>query len=174
MSAKVVIAKVAPDGHDRGTKVMVRALEDAGFEVVYRGIRQTPRDIANDVCGTSNEFEGAVQEDVLQVAYQALTTRPGVKGKQPVVAVFKGQNVSESPATFLALSSLIGARLEFCREVLDEIRKRGCPEPTLFFGGIVERDEVAELERLGFRALFGPYTRMQEVVDWVTNQMPPP
>ena len=51
---RVLIAKPGLDGHDRGAKVIVRALRDAGMEVVYTGIRQTPQMIV----------ETAVQEDV--------------------------------------------------------------------------------------------------------------
>ncbi len=51
---KVLVAKLGIDGHDRGAKVVARALKDAGFEVVYTGIRQTPRQVAL----------AAVQEDV--------------------------------------------------------------------------------------------------------------
>jgi len=43
---KIIIAKPGLDGHDRGAKVVARALRDAGFEVVYTGIRQTPEMIA--------------------------------------------------------------------------------------------------------------------------------
>ncbi len=43
---KVIVAKPGLDGHDRGAKVIARALRDAGFEVIYTGIRQTPEDIA--------------------------------------------------------------------------------------------------------------------------------
>ena len=43
---KIVIAKPGLDGHDRGAKVIARALRDAGYEVVYTGIRQTPEMIA--------------------------------------------------------------------------------------------------------------------------------
>jgi methylmalonyl-CoA mutase C-terminal domain/subunit len=43
---KVVIAKPGLDGHDRGAKVIARALRDAGMEVVYTGLRQTPEQIA--------------------------------------------------------------------------------------------------------------------------------
>ncbi len=50
---KIVIAKPGLDGHDRGAKVIARALREAGFEVVYTGIRQTPELIA----------ETALQED---------------------------------------------------------------------------------------------------------------
>jgi methylmalonyl-CoA mutase C-terminal domain/subunit len=51
---RVLIAKPGLDGHDRGAKVLVRALRDAGFEVVYTGLFQTPEMIAN----------AAIQEDV--------------------------------------------------------------------------------------------------------------
>ncbi|MCE4612450.1 MAG: cobalamin B12-binding domain-containing protein [Desulfurococcales archaeon] len=51
---KVLVAKLGIDGHDRGAKVIARALRDAGFEVVYTGIRQTPMQVAM----------AAVQEDV--------------------------------------------------------------------------------------------------------------
>src|SRR5512136_2961808 len=51
---RVLIAKPGLDGHDRGAKVVARALRDAGMEVIYTGIRQTPAMIA----------EAALQEDV--------------------------------------------------------------------------------------------------------------
>lgn len=51
---RVLVAKPGLDGHDRGAKVVARALRDAGMEVIYTGIRQTPQMIA----------EAALQEDV--------------------------------------------------------------------------------------------------------------
>jgi len=51
---RILVAKPGLDGHDRGAKVVARALRDAGFEVVYTGLHQTPEMIANT----------AVQEDV--------------------------------------------------------------------------------------------------------------
>ena len=51
---RVLVAKPGLDGHDRGAKVIARALRDAGMEVIYTGIRQTPEMIA----------EAAIQEDV--------------------------------------------------------------------------------------------------------------
>lgn len=50
----MLVTKVGLDGHDRGVKVVARMLRDAGFEVIYGGLRQTPRSIA----------ETALQEDV--------------------------------------------------------------------------------------------------------------
>lgn len=60
---KVLIAKPGLDGHDRGAKVVARALRDAGMEVVYTGIRQTPEMIV----------ETAVQEDVDVVGLSILS-----------------------------------------------------------------------------------------------------
>ena len=60
---KVLVAKPGLDGHDRGAKVVARALRDAGFEVVYTGLRQTPEQIA----------EAALQEDVNVVAMSILS-----------------------------------------------------------------------------------------------------
>ena len=51
---RVLVAKPGLDGHDRGAKVVARALRDAGFEVIYTGIRQTPEQIV----------ESVIQEDV--------------------------------------------------------------------------------------------------------------
>ena len=60
---RVLIAKPGLDGHDRGAKVVARALRDAGFEVVYTGLRQTPDQIA----------AAAVQEDVDAVGLSILS-----------------------------------------------------------------------------------------------------
>ena len=60
---RVLIAKPGLDGHDRGAKVIVRALRDAGFEVIYTGIRQTQEMIA----------AAAMQEDVDAVGLSLLS-----------------------------------------------------------------------------------------------------
>ena len=60
---RVLVAKPGLDGHDRGAKVVARALRDAGFEVVYTGLRQTPEEIA----------EAALQEDVTVIAMSILS-----------------------------------------------------------------------------------------------------
>ena len=46
MAVRVLVAKPGLDGHDRGAKLVARALRDAGFEVIYLGIRQRPETIA--------------------------------------------------------------------------------------------------------------------------------
>lgn len=60
---RVLVAKPGLDGHDRGAKVVARALRDAGFEVIYTGLRQTPEQIT----------EAALQEDVDVVALSLLS-----------------------------------------------------------------------------------------------------
>ena len=60
---RVLVAKPGLDGHDRGAKVVARALRDAGMEVIYTGIRQTPQMIA----------EAAMQEDVDAVGLSILS-----------------------------------------------------------------------------------------------------
>jgi methylmalonyl-CoA mutase C-terminal domain/subunit len=60
---RVLIAKPGLDGHDRGAKVVAHALRDAGMEVIYTGIRQTPEQIA----------QAALQEDVDAVGLSSLS-----------------------------------------------------------------------------------------------------
>jgi methylmalonyl-CoA mutase C-terminal domain/subunit len=59
---RVVLAKVGLDGHDRGVKVIARAMRDAGFEVIYTGLRQTPEMVV----------EAAIQEDVDAIGISSL------------------------------------------------------------------------------------------------------
>lgn len=66
-SRRVLIAKAGLDGHDRGAKVIAMTLRDAGFEVVYSGLRQPPAAIA----------ETALQEDVAAVGLSSLSGAHG-------------------------------------------------------------------------------------------------
>ena len=60
---KVLVAKLGLDGHDRGAKVVARALKDAGFEVVYLGVHQTPENIVRT----------AIEEDVDAIGVSILS-----------------------------------------------------------------------------------------------------
>ena len=60
---RILVAKPGLDGHDRGAKIIARALRDAGFEVIYTGLHQTPEMIA----------EAAIQEDVDAVGLSVLS-----------------------------------------------------------------------------------------------------
>jgi methylmalonyl-CoA mutase, C-terminal domain len=60
---RVLVAKPGLDGHDRGAKIIARAFRDAGFEVIYTGLRQTPEQVVN----------AALQEDVNVVGLSVLS-----------------------------------------------------------------------------------------------------
>jgi methylmalonyl-CoA mutase C-terminal domain/subunit len=122
---RVLVAKPGLDGHDRGAKVVARALRDAGMEVIYTGIRQTPEMIA----------EAALQEDV----------------------------------DVVGLSILSGAHLELFPRVVEELRKRDItPEDVLLFaGGIIPDDDIEQLKSSGFKAIFGPGSSTQDIIEYV-------
>ena len=98
---RVLIAKPGLDGHDRGAKVIARALRDAGMEVIYTGLRQTPEMVA----------EAALQEDVdlvglsiLSGAHMGLVPRVVEllkKNKQDNVKVFVGGIIPEEDVPIL-------------------------------------------------------------------------
>lgn len=69
MPSRIVVAKPGLDGHDRGAKVVARALRDAGFEVVYTGLHQTPAQIAD---AAVQEDADAIGVSVLSGAHQVL------------------------------------------------------------------------------------------------------
>ena len=120
---RVLIAKPGLDGHDRGAKVVARALRDGGLEVIYTGIRQTPEMIA----------EAALQEDV----------------------------------DVIGLSILSGAHLELFPRGVAELKKRGVDDVLLFCGGIIPEEDSADLEKLGFKAVFRPGTDTRDIVKFV-------
>ncbi|NPV60938.1 MAG: cobalamin B12-binding domain-containing protein [Actinobacteria bacterium] len=99
--ARILVAKPGLDGHDRGAKVVARGLADAGYEVIYTGLHQTPEQIA----------EAAIQEDVDAVGLSILsgahmTLFPRVmellaeKGGDSIM-VFGGGIIPEDDATEL-------------------------------------------------------------------------
>jgi methylmalonyl-CoA mutase C-terminal domain/subunit len=126
---KVIIAKPGLDGHDRGAKVVARALRDAGLEVVYTGLRQTPEMVA----------EAAFQEDV----------------------------------DLVGLSILSGAHMELFPRVVEEMKKRGLDDVVLLAGGIIPQEDIPALQKLGFRAIFGPGASTEDVVAWVRANVSP-
>jgi methylmalonyl-CoA mutase C-terminal domain/subunit len=71
-SIRVVIAKAGLDGHDRGAKVVARALRDAGVEVIYTGLHQTPEQI---VAAAIQEDADAIGLSILSGAHMTLFAR---------------------------------------------------------------------------------------------------
>ena len=120
---RVLIAKPGLDGHDRGAKVVAAALRDAGMEVIYTGLHQTPEMIAT----------AAVQEDV----------------------------------DVVGLSILSGAHMTLFPRVRELLREMGREDVLLTGGGIIPKEDIEELQRLGIGQLFGPGTRTTDLIDYI-------
>ncbi len=122
---RIVMAKPGLDGHDRGIKVLASAYRDAGMEIIYLGLRQTPEMIVG----------AALQED----------------------------------ADVIALSSLNNAHNTIFTDVLDLMKKNELEDVLLVGGGIIPKNDVDKLERLGVGKLFGPGTPVQTTIDYIKN-----
>ena len=120
---RVLVAKPGLDGHDRGAKVVAAALRDAGMEVIYTGLHQTPEMIAT----------AAVQEDV----------------------------------DVVGLSILSGAHMTLFPRVLDLLREQGRDDVLLTGGGIIPKEDMEELQRLGVGRLFGPGTSTADLIEYI-------
>jgi len=120
---RVLVAKPGLDGHDRGAKVVARALRDAGMEVIYTGLRQTPEMIV----------EAALQEDV----------------------------------DVVGLSILSGAHMTLVPRVMEGLKANNLDDVILTVGGIIPDDDVAHLEAIGVKGIFGPGTSTQEIIAFV-------
>lgn len=81
---RVLMGKIGLDGHDRGAKVVAQALRDAGMEVIYTGLRQTPEQIV----------EAALQEDV-QVIGLSILSGAHMQLLPPVVDLLKRRGAAE-------------------------------------------------------------------------------
>jgi methylmalonyl-CoA mutase, C-terminal domain len=128
-SIRVIIAKPGLDGHDRGAKVVARALRDAGVEVIYTGLHQTPEQIV----------AAALQED----------------------------------ADAIGLSILSGAHMTQFSRVLELLKERDATDITVFGGGIIPDEDIAELKRMGVARIFTPGASTTEIVDWVRAELEP-
>lgn len=124
---RVLAAKPGLDGHDRGIKVVASALMDAGMEVIYTGLRQTPRQIV----------EAAIQEDV----------------------------------DVIAMSILSGAHDYLFPKVMELLRERGVEEMLVLGGGIIPDEDVPALKAAGIAEVFGPGTRTQDIVSYITARV---
>jgi len=124
---RVILAKPGLDGHDRGIKIVASTLRDAGFEVIYAGLRQTPRMVVS----------AAIQEDV----------------------------------DAIGLSILSGAHMVLFRETLALMKQNGCEHMLLFGGGIIPKEDMAELQALGVGMLFTPGTESQEYIAYLRREI---
>jgi methylmalonyl-CoA mutase C-terminal domain/subunit len=126
---RILLAKPGLDGHDRGIKVVARALRDAGCEVIYTGLHQTPEMIVN----------AAVQEDV----------------------------------DGIGLSILSGAHNALFPRITAMLRERGAGDMMVFGGGIIPEADIPGLLDAGIRKIFSPGASLEEIVQWVRENVRP-
>ncbi|MGZ4103728.1 MAG: cobalamin B12-binding domain-containing protein [Actinomycetota bacterium] len=124
---RVVVAKPGLDGHDRGAKVVARALRDAGMEVIYTGLHQTPEQIVETV----------IQED----------------------------------ADAVGLSIHSGAHMTLFPKVLELLRARGATDVIVFGGGIIPKEDIAALKKMGIAEVFTPGASTTDIVDWLRKSV---
>ncbi len=125
---RVLLAKPGLDGHDRGIKVMASAFRDAGFEVIYTGLRQTPEMIV----------EAAIQEDVEAIG----------------------------------MSILSGAHMTLFPAVLKLLKEREADHILLFGGGIIPKEDIEKLEKMGVGKLFTPGAPTTEAIQYLKEEIP--
>lgn len=124
---KVVLAKPGLDGHDQGAKIVVRAMMDAGFEVIYTGLRQTPEQVARI----------ALDEDV----------------------------------DVIALSSLAGSHLPFCRKLKPLLEANGLTDKLWVIGGNLPAQDHDALRALGFKGIFPTGSKLDAVTDYIREHV---
>ncbi|MCC6249053.1 MAG: cobalamin-dependent protein [Rubrivivax sp.] len=124
---RVVLAKPGLDGHDQGAKVVVRAMMDAGFEVLYTGLRQTPEMVARI----------ATEED------------PDV----------------------IALSSLAGSHLPFCKRLKPLLEAAGLTDKLWLIGGNLPKQDHEALRALGFKGIFPTGSRLDDITAFIKEHV---
>jgi methylmalonyl-CoA mutase C-terminal domain/subunit len=128
---RVVVAKPGLDGHDRGAKVIARALRDAGMEVIYTGLHQTPEQIAETVL---QEDADAVGLSILSGAHMTLVPK--------VVRLLEEQGADDVIVT-------VGGTIP--AEDVDELKKLGVAE--IFTPGSSTQDIIDFIQKsVGTRA----------------------
>ena len=125
MAFRVLIAKVGLDGHDRGVKVVARILRDAGFEVIYTGLFQTPETVAAaaldedvDVVGLSM-LSGAHMKLVPRVI-EELSAR-GLKTPVVVGGIIPNRDVEKLKAVGVSAILSPGAKPQEVVEVMNQV-----------------------------------------------------
>ena len=128
---RVVIAKPGLDGHDRGAKVIARALRDAGMEVIYTGLRQSPEQI---VAAAAQEDADVIGLSILSGAHLPICRRVlellrerGMQGVRVFVGgIIPGQDIPELQSLGVAEVFLPGASTQ---DVIRSIESRASARP---------------------------------------------
>ena len=126
-SLKILIGKAGLDGHDRGAKIVARALQESGFEVIYTGVHLTPEMIV----------ETAIDENI----------------------------------DAIGISILSGAHIHIFEEIFQLLKQNELEDIPVFGGGVVPQDDIDKLKNLGVKTIFLPGTPLDEIVDWINNNI---
>ena len=126
---RLMVAKPGLDGHDRGARIIAMAFRDAGFEVIYTGLHQTPEEIVT----------AAIQEDV----------------------------------DMIGLSSLAGAHMHLFCTVVEMLKEKDADDVVVIGGGIIPYDDIVKLKTAGVPVVFTPGTSLDEIVEWVNENVHP-
>ena len=140
---RVLVAKPGLDGHDRGARVIAHAFRDAGFEVIYTGLRKTARQI--------------------EVIYTGLR-----KTARQIVNAALQEDVD-----VIGISVLSGAHMTLCPRIMELIREAKLDDVLVIVGGIVPGDDIAQLKDAGIREVFGPGTSTGEIVRYIRDNVRP-
>jgi methylmalonyl-CoA mutase C-terminal domain/subunit len=124
---RVLASKPGLDGHDRGVKVLCAALRDAGMEVIYTGLRQTPEQIVS----------AAIQED----------------------------------ADVIGMSILSGAHTHLFPRVMELLEEKGVKDVLVLGGGIIAKDDIPALKKVGIAEIFGPGTTTKDIVGFIREHV---
>ena len=124
---RVLVAKPGLDGHDRGAKIVARALRDAGMEVIYTGLRQTPEMVVR----------AAMDEGV----------------------------------HCIGLSILSGAHNALFPKIMELLKAEGVDDVLVVGGGIIPEDDIPSLKEAGIGEIFGPGTPLDEIVEYIRNNV---
>ncbi len=124
---KVLLAKPGLDGHDQGAKIVARAMMDAGFEVIYTGLRQTPEQVGRI----------SLEEDV----------------------------------DVIALSSMAGSHLPFCRKLKPLLEENGLQDKLWLIGGNLPAQDHDALRELGFKGIFPTGSKLDAIVAYIRENI---
>ncbi|MFH1349321.1 MAG: cobalamin B12-binding domain-containing protein [Pseudomonadota bacterium] len=82
------------------------------------------------------------------------------------------QTAIEEDVDIIGLSYLCGAHLSLTGEILEELKVRGLDDVPVICGGIIPDDDIAQMKAIGVKAVYGPGTPLEEIIEDVRNLMP--
>ena len=148
---RVVVAKPGLDGHDRGAKIIARALRDAGMEVIYTGLHQTPEQIVETAL---QEDADAVGISILSGAHMTLVPR--------ILELLRAQGADD-------VIVVVGGTIP--GDDIAELKSQGVAEVLVIVGGTIPGEDADELRRLGVAEIFTPGSSTKQIVDYLRDHV---